>query len=85
MPRISYNIKKSPALAVRCVEFLRTCSSKQVGVYQNTHGLLTTKKCEHARHIYEIDSSYKLVGSKNSVYTHYAGKINIIFIIVYIV
>lgn len=30
---------------------------------------------EHARHIFEIGPSSILVGSKNSVYTHYAGNL----------
>ena len=39
---MNYKHKKIPALAVSCLEFLRTCSQKQVGAYLNTSGLLTT-------------------------------------------
>ena len=42
-------------------------------------------KCKHARHILRMGSSYKLVGSKNSVYTHYAGFLlcsNYLFVII---
>ena len=47
-------IKKSnPRLSRKMSEFLRTCL-RQVGAYLDTPGLLTTRKCKHARHIQRI-------------------------------
>ena len=57
--------KKQPRLSRKMSEFLRTCL-RQVGACSDTHGLLTTEKCKHARHIQRFWPLFQLVGSKNS-------------------
>ena len=65
--------QKNPRLSRKMSRIFKDLFLKTGGCLPEYSWASHNSNGEHARHIHEISPSYMCVGSKNSVYTYYAG------------